>query len=65
MTRWVIGGGTKDRPALLPDAAADYNFVASTEKPFTTIKVTFNRLVLEGGKLGDATKDITITPASK
>ena len=65
MTRWVIGGGTNDRPSLLPNSAADDNFVVSTAKPFTTTKVTFNRLVLEGGKLGDATKDIAITPASK
>lgn len=64
VTRWVVGG-EKDRPALLPDAKATYNFVVSTEKPFSTTKISFTRVVLEGGKLADIKSSVTVTPISK
>jgi hypothetical protein len=57
--RWVIGG-TKDRPALAPDAETTFNFVVQTDKPFTAAKVTFTRVILEGGKLADVNKEVQI-----
>lgn len=59
MTRWVVGG-TKDRPGLVPNASRSYEFVVTTERPFTSTKVLINRIVLEGGKLADVTKEVTI-----
>ena len=57
--RWVIGG-TKDKPALAPNAETTFNFVVPTDKPFTTNKVSFTRLILEGGKLVDVNKTVEI-----
>jgi hypothetical protein len=57
MTRWVIGG-TKDKPALAADAKTTFNFVVPTDKPFTRTKVSFNRVVLEGGKSVDVSKSV-------
>jgi methionine-rich copper-binding protein CopC len=58
-TRWVIGGA-KNRPALEPEKETVFNFVVDTDKPFTKTKVSFNRLVLQGGKLADVTKDVQV-----
>src|SRR5689334_2641265 len=63
-TRWIIGG-TKDRPRLAPDAKTTFNFVVQSNKPFTKTKVTVTRIVLEGGKVADATKDVQIESAVK
>src|SRR6266700_4205268 len=63
-TRWVIGG-TKDKPALAPDGKATFNFVVPTDKPFTRTKVSFNRVILEGGKTVDVNKDVSIEDAKK
>jgi hypothetical protein len=62
--RWVIGGA-KDKPALAPDAETTYNFVIETDKPFSTAKVSFSRVVLQGGKLADANKEVQIQTSSK
>lgn len=63
-TRWVIGGA-KDKPYLAPGATNSFFFVLSSDKPFPrtnlTAKVNINRLVLEGGKLGDANKDVSVS----
>lgn len=59
MSRWVIGG-TKDRPALAAHAETTFSFVVETTKPFTTTKVNFTRVILEGGKLADPVRDVTI-----
>ena len=59
--RWVIGG-TKDKPALAPDAETTFNFVVETDKPFTTNKMTFTRLILEGGKVVDVNRNVEIKP---
>lgn len=63
-TRWVIGGA-KDKPFLAPGATNSFFFVLSSDKPFPrtnlTAKVNVNRLVLEGGKLGDASKDVSVS----
>ena len=62
--KWVIGGG-KDRPALPPKSGTTYNFVITSPQPLTTTnlttKVSFSRVVLDGGKLADVTKTVTIT----
>jgi hypothetical protein len=63
-TRWVIGG-TKDKPSLAPGATNSFFFVITSDKPFPgtklTTKVNFNRVVLEGGKLADLTKDVKVS----
>ena len=67
-TKWVIGG-TKDKPGLAAGATNAFHFVIAADKPFTTTnltaKVTFNRVVLVGGKLADANKNVTVTTATK
>ena len=62
--RWVIGG-TKDKPMLAPDAETSFNFVLQTDRPFVTNKVTFTRIVLEGGRLAGVGGEVTISPFSK
>jgi hypothetical protein len=62
--KWVIGG-TKDHSALSPKDGTTFNFVITGTQPFTmtnlTAKVSFNRVVLVGGKLADANKAVVIT----
>jgi hypothetical protein len=55
--QWVIGG-KKYHPVLAPDASTTFNFVVSTDKPFTKTKLTFSRIILDGGKLADTQKDV-------
>ena|SRR2546427_999180 len=55
-SQWVIGGA-KDKPALAPGAFTTYNFVIPTERPFASTKVSFSRIVLEGGKVADPQRD--------
>jgi hypothetical protein len=66
--KWVIGG-TKDQPALQPKRGTTFNFVITSPQPFTstnlTTKVSFSRVVLEGGKTADVNKTVKITPATK
>jgi hypothetical protein len=66
--KWVIGG-TKDRPPLEPKSETTFNFVITNPKPFTTTnltaKISFSRVVLNGGKLADSTKDVQIQSAAK
>ena len=61
--KWVIGGG-KDRPVLPPKSGTTYNFVINSPHPFTTTnltaKVSFSRVVLDGGKLADITKAVVM-----
>jgi len=67
-TKWVIGG-SRDKPGLASGATNSFHFVIASEKPFTSTnlaaKVQFNRVVLEGGKMADVTKEVGITPAAK
>ena len=62
-TKWVIGG-SKDRPALPAKSGTTYNFVITSSQPFVTTnltaKVSFSRVVIDGGKLADANKAVTI-----
>ena len=63
-TKWVIGG-TRDRRALPPGATNAFNFVVAAAKLITTTnltaKISFSRVVLEGGKLADPGRDVIIT----
>ena len=62
--KWVIGG-TKDRPALPPKSGTTFNFVVTSPQPFTntnlTARISFSRVVLDGGKQADVAKAVTIT----
>lgn len=64
-TRWVIGG-SGDKTRLAPGATNAFHFVVAANRPFTTTnltaKVTFSRVVLEGGKLANPQQVVTITP---
>jgi hypothetical protein len=67
-SRWVIGG-TKERPALEPKQAATFNFVVTSPQPFTTTnltaKISFSRVVLDGGKLADVRQDVSVSEPAK
>jgi hypothetical protein len=58
-TTWVIGG-SKEKPGLAAKMGTTYNFVLPTDKPFKTARISFNRIVLEGGKLAELPKDIEV-----
>lgn len=66
-TQWVIGGD-RDKAGLATGATNAFNFVVAAVKPFTstnlTAKVTFSRVVLEGGRLADP-KQVTIASPGK
>jgi len=67
-TKWVIGG-SRDKPGLASGATNAFHLVIASDKRFTstnlTAKVQFNRVVFDGGKLADVTKEVSVTPASK
>jgi len=67
-TKWVIGG-SEGKSGLAAGATNAFHFVITTDKPFTTTnlaaKVNFTRVVLEGGKIADVTKDVQIQSATK
>jgi len=62
-TKWVIGGG-KDAPKMAAGATNIFNFVITSAEPLTstnlTAKVSFSRVVLEGGKLTNPSKEVTV-----
>lgn len=62
-TRWVIGGSA-DKAGLAAGATNAFHFIVASEKPFTstnlTAKVSFSRVVLEGGKLADVNKSVVL-----
>jgi len=65
--QWVIGG-SKDRPALEPNKETPYFFVVPLDNSPPTsgtnslkAKVTFLRVILEGGKQIDAAKEVSVT----
>lgn len=65
-TKWIIGG-SEDKPGLAAGATNTLFFVITGDKPFgttnLTAKVSFSRIILEGGKLADANKDVQIQTA--
>ena len=64
-TKWVIGGGA-NRPGLAAGATNPYYFVIQSAKPIVTsnltAKVTFDRLVLDGGKVINVNQNVEIKP---
>ena len=64
--KWVIGDD-KDRPALSPKAGTTYNFVITSPQPWVTTnltaKISFSRVILDGKKPADVSKDVLMTPA--
>jgi hypothetical protein len=60
-TKWVIG---QKKVGLEPKGEMIFNFVITSPRPFAstnlTAKVSFTRLVLGDGKLGDPNKEVTI-----
>jgi len=61
-TQWVIGG-TKDKPPLAADAKTTFNLIIPMDKVTNTnltAKVSLNRIILEGGKVGDPQKDFEL-----
>ena len=67
-TKWVIGGA-KDRPALMPEMATTFDFVMTNPQAITTTnlvaKVSFNRVVLAGGRPAIPDKTVIIQAAEK
>lgn len=60
-TKWVIG---QNKTGLEPKGETTFNFVITSPQPFTTTnltaKVSFSRVVLDGGRLADVAKDVRI-----
>jgi hypothetical protein len=67
-TRWIIGGSA-DKPGLAAGTTNAFHFVIASDKPFATTnltaKLSFSRLVLEGGKVADVNKSVQIERVSK
>ena len=67
-TKWVIGG-SKKMSSLAAGETKTFHFVVTTTKVITTTnlaaKVSFSRVVLQGGKLADVNKDVQIQSAAK
>lgn len=61
--QWVIGGA-KNKPGLEAGATNVFNLVITSAKPFITTNLTatvsFSRIILEGGKSADPTKEVRI-----
>lgn len=62
-TKWVIEE-KNGKGGLIAGATNSYHFVITADKPFATTNLTasvvFTRVVLAGGKVADATKDVEI-----
>lgn len=65
-TRWVIGG-SPNKAGLASGATNAFHFVIASDNPLSTTnltaKVSFNRVVLEGGKLADVNKSVKVEVA--
>jgi hypothetical protein len=66
--KWVIGGSA-NKLGLAAGETNAFNFVIPIGKQGVstnlTAKVSFNRVVLGGGKLADVTTEVIVTPAPK
>jgi hypothetical protein len=64
-TKWVIG---QNLTGLDPKAETTFNFVVTSPQPWTTTnltaKISFSRVVLDGGKLADVKHDVRVTIAN-
>ena len=67
-SKWVIGS-TKDRLPMQPKTGATFNFVITSPQPLTTTnltaKISFNRLILEGNQIADASKMVSVISLEK
>ena len=67
-TKWGIGGSPSER-GLAAGATNVFNFVITSTQPLTstnlTAKVSFERLILEGGKLTNPNKVVTVEQLKK
>jgi hypothetical protein len=65
-TKWVIG---QDKIGLNPGATNNFNFVITSPQPFATTnltaRVSFSRVVLDGGKLADPRQDVVVKSVLK
>ena len=65
-TKWVIG---QNHGGLEPKAETTFNFVVSSPQPWTTTnlaaRITFSRVVLDGGKLADVKQDVSVSESAK
>ena len=61
--KWVINAN-QNKVGLPAGTTNEFNFVITSSQPLTTtnlvVKVSFSRIVLDGGKLADATKNVSI-----
>ncbi len=61
--KWVI---SQNKTELAPGATNNFNFVITSPQPFTTTnltaKVSFIRMVLDGGKLADIRQSVNVMP---
>ena len=64
-TKWVIG---QNHTGLEPKAETTFSFVITSPQPWTatnlTAKVSFSRVVLDGGKIADMATAVTVTESS-
>lgn len=62
-TRWVIGGSA-DKPGIGAGATNTFHFVVASDKLFPrtnlSTRVTFSRVVLEGGRIADVNKSVLV-----
>jgi len=63
-TKWVIG---QNKTGLDPAASNTFNFVITSPQPFTstnlTAKVSFSRVILDGGQPVDVRRNVTVDAA--
>ena len=66
ITKWVIGQNKRN---LEPKGETTFNFVITSPQPFLTTnlaaKVSFDRLVLQSGKLTNPRQSVVVTSAKK
>ena len=56
---WVIGG-TREKPGLAAGGTAVFNLVITADQPVKTTRVSFTRIILEGGKVVEPGKGFQI-----
>jgi hypothetical protein len=65
-TKWVIG---QNKTSLAPKGETTFNFVITSNQPFTTTnltaKVSFSRAAMAGEKLVDARQDVAVSRQSR
>jgi hypothetical protein len=56
---WVIGG-TREKPGLAAGGTAVFNLVVTADRPVKATRVSFTRIILEGGKVVESGKGFEI-----